>query len=305
MDASNCATLKNVIAPHSRRAFSLIELLVVIAIIGILVSLTLPAVQKVRGAASRSICQNNLKQIALALHGYHDAFRHFPPGVSSPTQDPAFPYLSWNARLLPYLEQKPLSEQIRLAFAVDRDFRRIPPHLHRETVVPVFSCPSDPRGLASSTKLGFQVAFTSYLGVQGLNLFDASGMLFLDSKTKIANVFDGTSNTLIVGERPHSSDERYGWWYAGWGQNKDGSGEMILGVREKNVAEPTCWSGPYAFGRGGIHNLCDVFHFWSLHDGGALFLFADGSVRFLMYQADSILPALSSRAGGEVINWAD
>jgi prepilin-type processing-associated H-X9-DG protein len=245
-------------------------------------------------------------QLGLALHGYHNTFHHFPPGVNSPKRFPALPFLSWNARLLPYLEQQALSDQIRSAYQADPDFRKVPPHVHRKTVVAVFSCPMDPRTSGSSTKMGsLQVAFTSYLGIQGLDLFNTDGILYMDSTVRIAEVSDGTSNTLLVGERPPSADERYGWWYAGWGQAEDGSCEMIMGVRERNVAEPLCVRGPYQYGIGRIDNQCDMFHFWSLHDGGAHFLFADGSVRFLSYGVAPLMPALASRAGGETVSSFD
>jgi prepilin-type processing-associated H-X9-DG protein len=95
----------------------------------------------------------------------------------------------------------------------------------------------------------------------------------------------------------------FGWWYAGHGQQVgSGSGDMVLGVREIKVIHLRgCPIGPYSFGPGRLDNMCDLFHFWSLHSGGGYFLFADGSVRFLGYDANPILPALASRAGGEVV----
>ena len=285
-----------------RGGFSLVELLVVLAIIAILLSLVVPAVQKAREAANGSICRNNLKQLGLALHAYHSAFARFPPGLSSPVKDPGLAYLSWNARLLPLLEQDTVWKEIKAAFQADRDFRNVPPHRHRQTVIAVFGCPSDPRSFGLSTKLaGAQVAFTSYLGVQGLDLWNTDGTLFMDSMVRIGDVTDGTSNTLVVGERPPSAREDYGWWYAGWGQARAGSCEMVMGVREKNVAEGNCIRGPYQYGDGRVNNQCDLFHFWSLHSGGAHFLFADSSVHFLNYGAAPLLPALASRAGGEAV----
>lgn len=142
---------------------------------------------------------------------------------------------------------------------------------------------------------------TSYLGVLGRNGFRNDGALFADSKVTFADIRDGQSNTILIGERPPSSDFRIGWWYRGWGASKDGIGEMILGVRERNFSADykACPPGPYSFVRGDLKNPCDTFHFWSLHPGGANFAFADGSVRFLSYSADAILPALSTCAGGE------
>jgi prepilin-type processing-associated H-X9-DG protein len=110
------------------------------------------------------------------------------------------------------------------------------------------------------------------------------------------------------GERPPSADFWYGWWYAGYGQAGTGSADMLLGVRERNLGGPfvsDCPAGPYHFREGRADNQCDLFHFWSLHPGGAHFLFADGSVRFLAYSADAILPALATRAGGEPVDSLD
>jgi prepilin-type processing-associated H-X9-DG protein len=279
---------------------SLLELLVVIAIIGILFGLVLSAVQHVRAAAARSSCQNKMRQLGLALQMYHGSHYQFPPGVTGDDGANSLAYLSWNARLLPYLDQSLLWAEILRAYSADRDFLRVPPHVQRSTLVAAFTCPADFRA-ASPSHWG--PAFTSYLGVEGSDQFSANGILYLDSRTRIADILDGSSHTLIVGERPGSADERFGWWYAGWGQNRDGSAEMVLGMREYNfgTSNPGCPRGPYHFTPGRFDNQCDMFHFWSPHSGGANFGFADGSVRFITYSADAIMPALSTRAGGESV----
>ena len=98
-----------------------------------------------------------------------------------------------------------------------------------------------------------------------------------------------------------------GWWYAGWGQAQSGSVDIVLGVSEVNSgdgflgAAANCWRGPYFFSPGSVQNMCDPFHFWSLHPGGANFLFCDGSIRFLAYAQAPIMSALATRAGGEVV----
>lgn len=121
--------------------------------------------------------------------------------------------------------------------------------------------------------------------------------------TRVADVQDGTSNTLLVGERPPSRDLYYGWWYAGAGQppNQNGTCDVIMGVNELNTSIGACSPGPYKFSSGIVSNDCDQFHYWSMHEGGCNFLFADGSVHFLSYGMDpATVTALATRAGGEV-----
>jgi prepilin-type processing-associated H-X9-DG protein len=140
--------------------------------------------------------------------------------------------------------------------------------------------------------------------VSGKNYSTRDGMLFQNSRTRLIDATDGTSNTLLLGERPPSTDFQFGWWYAGVGQRGSGSGDIILGVREANLQPVTtgsCPPGNYPFMSGNFNNQCDMFHFWSPHPGGANFAFGDGSVHFLSYSANDILPALASRAGGEPV----
>lgn len=293
---------------RSRRAFTLIELLVVIAIVSILMGLLLSAVQKVRAAAARAQCQNTVKQLALALHNYHDTRHAFPPGHRGPAHPERMPFTGWTLSVLPFLEQPALATQAEAAFRANPN-PFAPPHPHLNTVARVFLCPADPRIATPQTaqRTGNVVAFTSFLGVAGLDAAATrDGMLFQNSTTRIADITDGTSNTLLLGERPPSADFQLGWWYAGVGQQRTGSAEMVLGAREPNllpiVSGSACGPGRYPFrSANGFDDPCGTFHFWSPHPGGANFAFADGSVRFLSYSANDLLPALATRAGGEVV----
>jgi prepilin-type processing-associated H-X9-DG protein len=123
----------------------------------------------------------------------------------------------------------------------------------------------------------------------------------MNSRVRLADVTDGTSTTLLVGERPPSPDNRFGWWYAGIGQMGDGSADSHLGVREtvQSVRAPMCAGLAPPYGPGIADNMCDAFHFWSRHPGGSEFLFVDGAVHFISYSAKDLLPALATRAGGE------
>jgi prepilin-type N-terminal cleavage/methylation domain-containing protein/prepilin-type processing-associated H-X9-DG protein len=294
-----------------RTAMSLIELLVVIAILAVALALLLPAVQAVRGSVARADCSNRLRQLALAFEQYHGARGQLPPGFVSDAQPKNEPYTGWPARLLPYLEQYATRTRIRAAFVGDPNpltFYGHPPHAELlATVVPAFVCPADDRVRQPHRFDTGAVAFTSYLGVSGTSYLKKNGVLFADSRVRWAEVTDGLSNTLLVGERPPSADYRLGWWYRGWGLYQDGTGEMVLGVRERNFSSdyPNCRPGPYTFVAGRLSEECDLFHFWSMHRGGGNFALCDGSVRFIRYGANEVMPALATRAGGEVATVPD
>lgn len=295
---------------HLPRSFTLLELLVVLAILSVLLALTLAAVQRVRESANRARCFHNLLQIGLALHQYHDIHGQFPPGVSYRNGNDPQPFMSWQARLLPFMEQQALWEQTVRAYEQEPIFSVDPPHVGFALVMAVLACPSDRRSMTVGQLYGLRFAFTDYLGVEGINQSRQDGILFLDSHIRFAQITDGASNTLAVGERPPSSDGWYGWWYGGWGQDRNGSADMVLGVREKNYSDyppvrASCPIGPYQYGLGRDDNICDCLHFWSHHPGGASFLFADGSVHFLPYSAASIMPALATRSGGEAVGLPD
>jgi prepilin-type N-terminal cleavage/methylation domain-containing protein/prepilin-type processing-associated H-X9-DG protein len=327
-----------------RSGFTLIELLVVIAIIGVLISLLLPAVQKVRDAANRTKCANNMKQIGLTLHMYQDNYGVFPPGVVDPQERPTgmpphqgyHPWWSWMAVTMAYYEQDNLYKEAD-DWAHKPGFyywpwgnpgNNPPPNPALATVVQLWICPADPRvSIATDANGGgswtLHVAFTEYLGVAGLSgdsingnyddVTTRNGILYMKSRVRIGEISDGLSNTLMVGERPPSNDLWYGWWFAGagWEDNlgQQGVGDVVLGAREnrywnflkQRFKSPDCQSPVPLVGiwPGNLADDCDYSHFWSLHSGGANFLVADGSVRFLLNSANDILLDLCTRNGGE------
>jgi prepilin-type N-terminal cleavage/methylation domain-containing protein/prepilin-type processing-associated H-X9-DG protein len=315
-----------------RSGFTLIELLVVIAIIGILIALLLPAVQKVRDAANRTKCQNNLKQAGLTLHNYHDNFGNFPSGVEDPEEAPINPpvghktgyhrWWSWMALSMQFYEQDNLFKQAddfaRTGSNWMDPWRRNNPALG--TVTKLWVCPADNReNLATPVTIDgetFVVAFTEYLGVSGVaqteGLTRRTGVFFLRSSVRMGDVTDGLTNTLFIGERPPSADLDFGWWFAGAGYRgsggQQGTGDVVLGARELDYAkylrsQYQCTGDKVGLVPGQLTDNCDQSHFWSLHSGGCNFLLGDGSVRFVSYSFDNILPQLCTRAGGETVEF--
>ncbi|MEZ6129254.1 MAG: DUF1559 domain-containing protein [Planctomycetaceae bacterium] len=290
-------------------AFTLIELLVVIAIIGILVSILLPAVQQARAAARRTQCKNNLKQIGLALHNYHDVHRVFPMGSSSESLPGAWGMM---AHILPYLElnntyQLIDFEESGCCKAVKLLQQATPPKPDPSSQgIGVFFCPDDfnsgtqllsgPTGPSPNTYDCGLLFPGDYLGISGdsegnpgcSGTLNGNGTFYSLSKTRIGDITDGTSSTLIVGERGIPSDRGWGWYLCGGTECEHYvSSERGLSPGQ-NVPS---WQGT-------------LRRFWSWHAGGAHFLLGDGSVSFLNYSMDfNTYRAMSTRASGEIVSF--
>jgi prepilin-type N-terminal cleavage/methylation domain-containing protein len=290
-----------------RTGFTLIELLVVIAIIAILIGLLLPAVQKVREAAARSQCQNNLKQIGLALHNFHDRAGAFPPGYYDTAPWPADdtgPGWGWAAYLLDDLEQGNLQRQISYTVPVGAAAPPVP--ALRATFLKVFWCPADRMvGTFTVTDGGSQswvFAHGNYVACNGNDGVDDNstpphtGAFVRGARGfKIADVTDGLSNTFFVGERCTTMS------LSTW----DGvpAGGLVPSVRS-----PGDFSGGSALvlGHCGPHLpndsiVTDADAMSSAHTGGVQFLLGDGSVRMISNSiSQTAYDALATRAGGEV-----
>lgn len=285
---------------RSRSAFTLIELLVVIGVSGILISFLLCAVQQARAAADRTACQNNLKQIALALHSFHDV----NGGLPIQPNGGRLGELSWMGFILPYVDQEPLWSATVQAFALDRRAVHDPPHIGFQTVVKVYVCPADGRLLSPLTDaFGTTAAYTSYIGIAGVTSPD--GVLGPYPGVRFADITDGLSFAMMVGERPPPASLIAGRWYTAsfdtrGGMDRGPDGTMFI-HSPALIIDPVCVGPTYSFRYGRLDNPCDRYHLWSLHPNGANFAFADGAVRFLAYSDAPLLPALATRAGGEAV----
>ena len=308
-----------------RRAFTLIELLVVISIIAVLIGLLLPAVQKVREAAARIKCGNNLKQIGLAMHQFHELNGTLPPSylAGGPYIDGATdtaPGWGWGTYILPYLEQENLSRKLNLGQPVQNS-----PGI--QTALKAYSCPSDnlPAGaFAVPDAFGnpvAQAAPSSYAACVGGDESDTSGpsglgIFYRNSQTRLTDIVDGTSNTILVGERAWANAN--GIW----------AGAISGAVCKRGLSNPCPGGGAGWYpastlvqAHSHLNNATldtdgGLDDFSSRHNGGSLFLFADCHIYFVRsvpadtptgnFTPDSIaLQALGTRSNGEVIQGLD
>ncbi len=299
-----------------RAAFTLTELLVVVGIIGILLGMALPAIMRVRAASDLVACKSNLRQIGIALHHYHSDYGHLPPRRHSNSLNEPDYVLSWRALLLPYLEQDSDWNTFLKSVSQGQFPHLSPPHTLLAKPLSLFNCPADSR--LSSPQLDADnrtVAFCSYLAVVGGNTADGLFAIYgFGRGYRLTDCRDGLSNTVIVGERPPPDTWQAGRWYpAMW----TASGRYGVYVWPDNGLLMTQFSNggggeacdlqlTYYYGRGKIENPCDRYHFWSLHQVGANFLFGGGEVICIPYDTDkSIMNALATRSGGEVVQMDD
>jgi prepilin-type N-terminal cleavage/methylation domain-containing protein/prepilin-type processing-associated H-X9-DG protein len=297
---------------HMRRpGFTLIELLVVIAILGVLVGLLLPAVQRVREAANRAKCGSNLHNIGLALHNFENTNGAFPPGSVGgpypPAGAPEGTHHGWVPFLLPYLEQGPVYDLYHWDFDVGA------PENQEATIVQlkILQCPSAEPNRVQPTN---QHACTDYAAVMFVDpvladqgwiepVGDFTGVLPKNYMTRIAEITDGTGQTLMVVE----DADRPKVWHAGYlvpGQvSSCGTWGAYEGCQLRlkgSSADGTTPYGPCAI------NCTNEQEIYALHPGGANVLFADGSVRFLKASISiQILARLVTRAGAEVVSDSD
>ncbi len=304
----------------ARAGFTLVELLVVIAVIGVLVALLLPAVQKVREAANRLKCQNNLKQLGLGLHNYHTTVGHLPPGNTDLMGlDPGneSDRRNWAVTaLLPYIEQQAVSEGVERYLANGAPYIVYCPL--NKTVMPIFLCPSDPAGPkiltggpGSTNQQGFHGNYAACAGSTAFNPASGAdggdnlnGLFYAFSATRFSDVADGTSNTLMLSELIVSPDLT----------THDVRGRLFNPAKQGGVLFSTlyppntavadrlqwCQSIPPAPCRSTYAEI--NLSARSYHAGGVNVLLADGSGRFVV---DGIAPAtwtaLGTRAGGEPV----
>lgn len=273
------------VAP-TRVAFTLVELLVVIAIIGVLVGLLLPAVQAAREAARRAHCMNNLTQLGLAMHHHEFSLEHLPSGVidsSGPIRSEELgQHVSWTVQIMPFIEQRNVYQR----FDMDSGAYSTENEDVRAVQIPTLLCASNP-GLANTG--GASREPSNYAGChhdrEAPIDADNHGLLFLNSRLRYAEILDGSSQTILLGEFVPRTNT------LGWA-----SGTRATLRNTSSIEKDSDWSQPR------VGAPLDVGGFGSFHQGGAQFTFADGSTRFLTHSIDEDLyRQLGHRADGELL----
>ncbi|MFI4875370.1 MAG: DUF1559 domain-containing protein [Blastopirellula sp. JB062] len=299
-----------------RRGFTLVELLVVIAIIGVLIALLLPAVQQAREAARRMTCSANYKQVALAIHNYHDTHLSFPlgggltGGCSGHTGNHMF---SWGVHLLPFIEQAARYDAIN--FNVPQPASQYQPNYDPDTAlgpVSTYLCPSNPQAdtmvnpsLSSLVELAPRTDMAGVAdsrdwrcdssGSPGLRpRSDGNGIFYAWSTTKFRDITDGTSNTVMIGEVTGDPNQSTGDSATTYNANTYALYDMLDTSAGINSALTVPGGGTFAWRPQG---------FSSFHPGGAHFAKADGSVSFLTETINQpLLSGLTTRGGNEVLS---
>ncbi|TWT30023.1 DUF1559 domain-containing protein [Blastopirellula retiformator] len=300
-----------------RRAFTLVELLVVIAIIGVLIALLLPAVQQAREAARRMSCSNNLKQIGLGLHNYHDTFGSLPPMIvkSGESPDDVRPAWAWSALLLPMLELGNQHDALQVGtLSLTDSAATAEGAAVLGTALPAFLCPSEAGAsdVTARAVSGVNLGRSSYPGVNGhgprVYYYDqgptASASGIFSDRVKgflFRDVIDGTSNTMAVGERtqtlPRTTEQTSTQWAGASHGEEDDSG--YRGSLEVAGCTGYPLNEPYV---DGVTNWQYKHWFRSFHPGGAQFAFVDGSVHFIADTIDmTTYRNLSNRHDGAVL----
>lgn len=299
----------------TRNAFTLVELLVVIAIVGILVGMLLPAVQAAREAARRIQCANNLKQMGLALHEYHDVHRAFPSGMIFPNR------VFWTGLILPHVEQGPLHQTLN--FSLPFNDGSLPNGAACAKYLPIYRCPSSNSPEHLSVQGVADRVPSNYMAVgsgtatrdwgpfaEVIGRTDQDGSMFVNSKTRFASLTDGSSQTVMAGECLFDA-KVYGVDGSGNGQLIDhwyiGTGDTD-GINNNYIAEASEAMGSTGvsmnnFGDPSLQVDEKELCFASKHWSGAQFVFGDGHVAFLPNSIDrSIYRALGTRSSGEAIS---
>ncbi|QDU48522.1 DUF1559 domain-containing protein [Gimesia panareensis] len=307
--------MKNVRRSSFQRGFTLIELLVVIAIIAILIALLLPAVQQAREAARRSTCKNNLKQIGLAMHNYHETFGMFPPGYVEeilPANGGSIVdnegHWAWNAMLLPYLDQAPLYNLLNVGTVpISTMLNNTTARSSMQKTLPVFRCPSDTgpqihdeagRRIKATGGSEYGLAVTNYIasnssyglkkdaGTDPTNY--ANGAFYRNSNVRMRDLTDGSSNVILAGERAYlvgSNKAFAGALYAARDYNATGPAISSAGS-SSNQGLISIFGGGAAPINANASSGQGRIAYSSKHVGGAHFLFGDGRIAFLSENID-------------------